>query len=107
MRDNTPKTMWARGEADDTDKQHAVHTTGLMVLTMASLQLRYLCNARRLLAQLPPFVRVAAYRAFQGAEPEPTMLPLIAGKLLLPIAPLAQAAQSRCTVQPSSRDGVP
>jgi adenylate cyclase len=42
----------------------------------------------------PPFVRAAAYRAFQGAGPEPPMLPLIAGKLLLPIAPLAQAAQS-------------
>src|SRR4030095_11171058 len=39
MRDNTPKTMWARGEAGDTDKRQAVHTTGLTVLTMASLLL--------------------------------------------------------------------
>lgn len=39
MRDNTPKTMWARSEADDTDKQQAAHTTGLIVLTMASLLL--------------------------------------------------------------------
>ena len=34
MHDNTLKTMWARGEADDTDKQQAV-----IVLTMASLLL--------------------------------------------------------------------
>ena len=39
MRDNTPKTMRARGEADDADKQQAVHTTGLMVLAMTSLLL--------------------------------------------------------------------
>jgi hypothetical protein len=39
MRDNTPKMMWARGEAGDTDKRQAVHTTGLTVLTMASLLL--------------------------------------------------------------------
>jgi adenylate cyclase len=41
-----------------------------------------------------PFVRAAAYRALQRVGPEPPILPLIAGKLLLPIAPLAQAAQS-------------
>ena len=39
MRDNTPKTMRARGETDDTDKPQAVHPTGLMVLSMASLLL--------------------------------------------------------------------
>jgi FecR protein len=39
MRDNTPKTMWARGEAGDTDKRQAVHTAELIVLTMASLLL--------------------------------------------------------------------
>jgi hypothetical protein len=39
MRDSTPKTMWARGETDDTDKQQAIHTRGLMVLTTASLLL--------------------------------------------------------------------
>ena len=42
----------------------------------------------------PPFVRAAAYRALQRAGSEPPILPLIAEKLLLPIAPLAQAAQS-------------
>jgi len=39
MRDNMSKTMWARGEIDDTDKQQAVFTRGLMILTMASLLL--------------------------------------------------------------------
>jgi hypothetical protein len=39
MRDNTPKTMWARGEGGDTDKRQAVHTIGLIVPTMASLLL--------------------------------------------------------------------
>jgi hypothetical protein len=39
MHDNTPKTMWARGEAGATDKQQAVHTTGLIVPTMAGLLL--------------------------------------------------------------------
>src|SRR5712692_2921293 len=42
----------------------------------------------------PPFVSAAAYRALQRAGPEPPTLPLTAGKLLLPIAPLAQAAQT-------------
>ena len=32
MRDSTPKTMWACGEADDTDKQQAVHLTWLIIL---------------------------------------------------------------------------
>jgi hypothetical protein len=39
MRDSTPKTMWARGETDDTDKQQAIHTRVLMILTTASLLL--------------------------------------------------------------------
>ncbi len=56
----------------------------------------------------PPFVRAAAYRALQGAGPEPPILPLSAGKLLLPIAPLAQAAQSIGHVQIAfDTDGTP
>jgi len=57
MRDNTPKTMWARGEADDTDKQQAVHPRGLMVLTMASL---LLWSVIALAQQQEPIGQVAA-----------------------------------------------
>src|SRR5215471_12958155 len=42
----------------------------------------------------PPFMSASAYRALQYAGPEPPRLPLTAGELLLPIAPLAQAAQA-------------
>ena len=39
MRDNTLKAIWARGEADDMDRQQAGHTRWLTVLTMASILL--------------------------------------------------------------------
>jgi adenylate cyclase len=42
----------------------------------------------------PAFVRAAAYRALRRVGPEPPTLPLTAGLLLLPIAALAQAAQT-------------
>jgi len=57
MRDNTPKTLWVRGEADDTDKQQAVRTRGLTVLTMASL---LLWSAIALAQQQEPIGQVAA-----------------------------------------------
>src|SRR5262249_47706677 len=42
----------------------------------------------------PPFMSASAYRALQHTGPEPPPLPLTAGELLLPIAPLAQAVQA-------------
>src|SRR5262249_51230176 len=41
----------------------------------------------------PPFLSASAYRALQYAGPEPPRSPLGAGDLLLPMAPLAPAAQ--------------
>ena len=57
MRDNTPKTMWAGGETDDTDKQQAIHTRGLMILTTASL---LLWSVIALAQQQEPIGQVAA-----------------------------------------------
>jgi len=56
----------------------------------------------------PAFVRAAAYRALRRAGPEPPTLPLTAGLLLLPIAALAQAAQTLGHVKVAfDTDGTP
>jgi adenylate cyclase len=56
----------------------------------------------------PAFVRAAAYRALRRAGPEPPILPLTAGRLLLPIAALAQAAQTLGHVKVAfDTDGTP
>jgi hypothetical protein len=57
MRDSTPKTMWAGGKTDDTDKQQAIHPRGLMVLTTASL---LLWGVIALAQQQAPIGQVAA-----------------------------------------------
>jgi hypothetical protein len=82
MRDNTPKTMWARGEADDTDKQQAVHTTGLMVLTMASL---LLWSVIALAQQQGPIRQVAALHG-QATMQHAGSTPLQALRLYLGLA---------------------
>jgi hypothetical protein len=57
MRDNTPKMMWAHGEVDDTDKSQAVHTKGLLVLTMAGI---LLWSVIALAQQQEPIGQIAA-----------------------------------------------
>ena len=51
-------------------------------------------HSRGATTEPPPFVRATAYRALQPTGPEPPRLSLSDGELLLPIAPLAQAAQT-------------
>jgi adenylate cyclase len=48
----------------------------------------------RAITELPSFVRASAYRTLLSTGPELPRLPLTADKLLIPIAPLAQAAQA-------------
>jgi adenylate cyclase len=90
------KTLAMLAESEDPDTtlatalREARHTLlAFSFETEASVQRLALATS-----EPPPFVRAAAYRALQRAGPEPPTLPLTAGKLLLPIAPLAQAAQS-------------
>lgn len=56
----------------------------------------------------PTFMSAAAYRALQRAGPEPPHLPLTADEILLPIAPLGQAAQTLGHVKVAfDTDGTP
>ena len=84
--------------------QEARHTLLAFAFAVEPLAQR----SRRATTAPPAFMSAAAYRAVQRAGPEPPHLPLTAGELLLPIAPLAQAAQTLGHVKVAfDTDGTP
>jgi len=70
--------------------QEAQHTLLAFSFTVEPPEQR----SRQVTTDPPAFLSAAAYRAVQRAGPEPPHLPLTAGELLLPIAPLARATQT-------------